>query len=149
MKIYILSLAIALTVVSCKKKEAETTTPAPVVTAPVATPVATAGFKWTENGGAEITADSSRFSAQYKTLFAWKGSKIFEINLSASAVATYTIGATNAFTLASGGTNNVATAGDVKISANASNKISGTFDVTMNTGGLTNVKGSFTDVTIK
>ncbi|MBC7413067.1 MAG: hypothetical protein H7331_11520 [Bacteroidia bacterium] len=149
MKIYILALVAVLAVVSCKKKEVVTTTTSSATTTSVTTPIVSAGFKWTENGGAEITADSSRFSAQYKTLFAFKGSKMFEINLSGSSVATYNIGTANALTLVSGGANNAATAGDVKISANASSKISGTFDVTMNTGGLTNVKGLFIDVAVK
>jgi hypothetical protein len=152
MKTYILSLAVVLTIVSCKKKEAETT-PTPAVTtsvAPAPTPVATAGFKWTENGGAEITADSSRFTAQYNTLIAFKGGSVkFEINLTAGTVATYAIGTANVLTLVGGGANHVATGGGVVVTANASSKMSGTFDVTMNTGGFTNVKGSFTDVNIK
>ncbi|MEQ1732073.1 MAG: hypothetical protein ABL940_00280 [Bacteroidia bacterium] len=151
MKTYILSLAVVLTIVSCKKKEAETATPTPVVVStPVVTPVATAGFKWTENGGAEITADSSRFTAQYSTLIAFKGGSVkFEINLTAGTVATYTIGTNNVLTLVGGGANHVATGGSVVVTANASSKMSGTFDVTMNTGGFTNVKGAFTDVVIK
>jgi hypothetical protein len=127
---------------SCKKEEVSSTTSNNPSNGP------TSGFKWTENGGAENIADSSRFTAQYKTLFAWKGTKKFEINLNASSVATYTIGNGNALAFVSSGLHS-ATTGSIIVTANSGSKISGTFDVTMNSGGFTNIKGTFTDINIK
>ena len=127
--------------ISCKKQENKIN---PIKTINNST----LAFNWTENGGANNTADSARFSAQYKTLFAWKGTKKFEINLNADTVATYSIGNGNAFAFVSSGLHS-ANAGNIIVSSNNVSLISGSFDVNMNTGGFTTIKGTFTDINIK
>jgi hypothetical protein len=143
---------------SCKKKATETTTPTPVVTTPVApapTPVATAGFKWTESGGAEITADSAYWNTSNGAtgIRASKGgfTYYFEINwagLNNTAVGAKTLNATNGdFTYLN---NNVsyspAANTTLNITAFASDKLSGNFSFAVTGGSVTTLAATFTNL---
>ena len=118
-----------------------------------ATPTPTGnGFRWTENGGTTVnTAASATFSTLFKTLIAKDASNatIFEINLDGTTPATYTIGATNAITYAGVSPFFIADAGNIIITTNASDKVSGTFQGTGTAaGGITSVTGTFTNITV-
>lgn len=127
--------------------DADDATPTPVAAA------TTAGFTWTENGNTTVlTVDNPYASAQYKTIFALRsGTTIYEINLTSLAPGTYSF---------SGGANSIyynnnagsggfsATSGSVIITANANNKLSGTFTATGSGNGVTSVSGQFTDIVI-
>lgn len=144
----LLLTCITIMFTSCSKSDSS-----PAVVTPVAT-VAADGFTWTENGGTSVlTVDNPYANLQGKTIFAIRsGNTIYEINLTALAVGTYTI---------ANGTNNVityipnangffnATSGSVIITANANNKISGTFTGTGSGNGITSVKGQFTNIPIQ
>jgi phage gp45-like len=155
MKTYILSLAVVLAVVSCKKKETVAPTPTPVATPAVVTPVATAGFKWTENGGAEITADSAYWTTSNGAtgIRASKGgfTYYFEINwagLNNTAVGAKTLNATNGdFTYLN---NNVsygpAANTTLNITAFASDKLSGNFSFAVTGGTVTTLAATFTSL---
>ena len=137
----------AITSVSCSDNGDVTTTP------PV-TPVASDGFKWTDSSSStEQTVNNPYASNQYKTIFATNtgGSTVYEINLTSIAVGTYDVMASgNAFyyrsTTMSSPFN--PTSGSVTITANANNKLTGTFTATGSGGGVTSVSGSFTNIVI-
>lgn len=138
----------ATTSISCSDNDDTTTTPMPV------TPVASDGFKWTENGGStEQTVNNPYVSNQFKSIFATNtgGGTVYEINLTSIAVGTYDVMASgNAFyyrsTIMSAAF--APTSGSVIITANANNKLSGTFTATGSGGGVTSVSGSFTNIVI-
>ncbi len=146
MKTKFLVLALVLITVtfsSCSKDDDDSSaTPTPT----------TNGFQWTENGGTTVkTAAAATFSTQFKTLIASDagGSTVFEINLTDSTLATYTIGGANAVTYVGVSPLFVADAGNVTITTNASGKISGTFQATgAASGGITSVMGTFTNITV-
>lgn len=136
-------ILITVTFSSCSKDDNDSSsTPTP----------ATNGFKWTENGGTTVkTAASATFSTQYKTLIAKDASNatVFEINLDGTTPATYTVGATNAITYAGVNPFFVVSTGNVIITTNASDKVSGTFQGTGTAaGGITSVTGTFTNITV-
>ena len=121
----------------------------PVVT-PIATPSAN-GFSWKENGGSIVkTATSATFSTQYKTLIARdaSGATVFEINLNGTVPATYTIGSNNAITYVGVSPYFTASSGNIVISANAAGKVTGTFQGDGNSGGITAVNGTFTNIDV-
>ncbi|MEY4876199.1 MAG: hypothetical protein RL708_1348 [Bacteroidota bacterium] len=150
----ILILSISLLTVcfftACKKK---TTTP---TTTTNTTTTAAALFTFTFNG-ATANADSAHAYATYHTMYAYKGAKnstsgltddFFEIDLDNLNVGTHSQSTTNALTyIKASGTSNVATAFSVNITANANNKMTGTFTATMTTGGA--MSGTFTDMPIR
>jgi hypothetical protein len=148
----ITTLSIALT--SCKKKETPAPTPPPVVT-PAPAPATTAGFKWKENGGAEITADSAYWNTSNggTGIRASKGGNnyYFEINwagLNNTAVGAKTLKATNGdFTYIN---NNVyySPAADtvLNVTAFVSDKLSGNFKFAVTGGTVTAVSATFTDL---
>lgn len=129
---------------ACTKKSTTTPTPTP-------TPTPTAGFTWTENGGAENTADSAYYEAKYKTIKAYKMGKFIEINLSDGIPATYTLGTSNAISMLVSGASTLYTAssGSVIITANASSKMTGTFTSTGSGASVTKCDGKFTDIAVR
>lgn len=148
MKAKIASLAFAfltLIISSCSSDDnnkAVTPTPTP----------AASGFKWKENGGAEITADAVYFESAYHTIKASKGTsgsagfQFVEINLTAATAATYTVGSGNAVgTLAGYGAN----AGSIIITSNASGKMSGTVTSTGSGNGVNSLDATFTDIEVR
>lgn len=148
MKTKIFSLALLFLILiasSCSSDDNnESVTPTP-------TPAAS-GFKWKENGGAEITADNVYFDSPYNTIKASKGTsgstgfQFVEINLSAATAGTYTIGSGNAVgTLAGYG----ASAGSIVITSNASGKMSGTLTSTGSGNGVTSLDATFTDIEVR
>ena len=143
--ILLLAFATATLLTSCSKSDPT------VATTPVATTAN--GFTWTENNGTTImTVDDPHVSIQGKTILAVRsGNTIFEINLSSLAVGTYTVtNGVNVITYvpnASGFFN--ATSGSIIITANANNKLSGTFTGTGTGNGITSVKGQFTNIPIQ
>ena len=118
---------------------------------PAPSPPAATGFTWTENGSSTVkTAASATFSTQFKTLIAKDagGLTVFEINLDGASAATYTVGSTNAITYTEVNPYFVANSGNVVISSNANDKVTGTFQGTGNSAGITAVNGTFTDITV-
>jgi len=118
------------------------------------TPPGTSGFLYGENGAAATqTVDTPYASNPFNSVFAVNsGSTVIEMNLSSIAIGSYTIDGTNAFTYIKPGQSNmfIGSAGTVDITANASNKLTGTFSITAGSGitGVTSVSGSFTNITI-
>ncbi len=130
---------------ACTKKSTTTPTPTP-------TPTPKAGFTWTENGAAEITADSAYYEARYKTIKVFKAGKTkIEINLTDGIPATYPLGASNVFSLLVTGASTiyVATGGSVIVTANASSKMTGTFTSTGSGASVTKCDGKFTDIAVR
>lgn len=141
------AIVISLSLISCTSSDSATTPP----------PAAggSTGFSWRENDPASTTiqtAASASFSTQYKTLIAKNaaGNTIFEINLTGTAPATYNFGT---------GTGNAlrfivpnpafdATSGKFIITANASGKLSGTFEAFRSGTGITRLYGIVTDITV-
>jgi len=116
------------------------------------TPSVTAGFRWKENGGAEITADEAYFESAYKTIKASKGTsgtpgfQFVEINLSGATAGTYAVGSGNAVgTLAGYG----ARAGNIQITSNTGGKMSGTLTSTGSGGGTTSLDATFNDIEVR
>jgi hypothetical protein len=112
------------------------------------------GFTWTDSSGATVqTVNNPYASSQYKTIFATitSGSTVYEINLTSIAVGTYNLSASgNAlyYKNAAMSTAFSPTSGTVVITANASNKLSGTFTATGSGGGITSVSGQFKNIVI-
>ncbi|RZK12050.1 MAG: hypothetical protein EOO46_04600 [Flavobacterium sp.] len=111
--------------------------------------VATGGFKWKENGGNFIEADSAFFASQYTTIKAYKAGKFIEINLTAGTAGTYAVGSANAIAMLTASDLYVAIAGSLIVSENASGKMSGTFTSTGSGAGVTALEGSFDDIEIR
>ncbi len=159
MKLYLNKLvAVALIstiATSCKKETTSNKPTTTTVTPPTSTTTSTINngkFTWIENNiGTTNDADSARYSYQFKTIYAFKlGTGIsFKIVLTGNTPNTYTIDANNTFALSKGSVSNKAISGSVVINDITNGKITGAYNVTMNTGGLTNVKGEFTEVPTK
>ncbi len=137
---------LALTSISCSNDDDE---------APAATSLATDGFRWTDSSGATIqTVDNPYVNGSFNSIFAVRsGATIYEINLTSLAVGTYTLGGTSLNSLFYNSTGSLSTSffptsGSVIITANAANKLTGTFTATGTGGGVTTVSGSFTNITI-
>jgi hypothetical protein len=109
------------------------------------------GFVWKENGGSTaLTATNATFSEQYKT-FIVKGSDNslqFEINLTATGEGVYDVTTGNVFTYTKVNPYFVAASGTVEITQKTNGKVSGTFDVSGDSSGITSLKGTFTDIEI-
>ncbi|MES2565435.1 MAG: hypothetical protein V4565_01130 [Bacteroidota bacterium] len=131
---------------ACKKKT-EDPEPEPTPTTTGGTP-ATGGFTWTPSGGSATVADSAFYYQMYNTIHAYKNGSAnhFEINLTGLAVATYSIGSGNDLTYVMGTTYMGATSGQVNITANANNKLSGNFNTPLSGGSITSVAGQFVDI---
>jgi hypothetical protein len=145
----ILSLAIiallAITTISCSKNDDNA--------ASSKSNQITDGFTWTENAVTTIlTVNNPYATAQYKSIFALRqGVTIYEINLTSLAVGTYPIGANNSMFYNNNGSttgNFSPTSGSVIITANANNKLSGTFTATGSGNGVTTVSGQFNNIVI-
>lgn len=114
----------------------------------------TAGFTWRENdpNGAVNQAAAATFNTQFNTLIATAadGTTLFEINLSGSAAAAYTLSSSgaNMFTYTGENPFFVAEGGTVTITSNANNKITGTYEAFQTGNGLTRLYGTFTDVPV-
>lgn len=111
--------------------------------------VETGGFKWKEDGGSFIEADSAFFASQYNTIKAYKADKFIEINLTAGTAGTYPIGTINAIAMLANNDLYVAAAGNLVVSENASGKMSGTFTSTGSGAGVTALEGNFEDIEVR
>ncbi|MBP9793970.1 MAG: hypothetical protein KBC56_08230 [Flavobacterium sp.] len=139
---------LTITGVSCSNDDEVARIPIPV------TPVVRDGFRWTDSTSSTTqTVDNPYASNTFSSIFATNtgGGTIFEINLTSIAAGTYDIMASgNAFyyrnsTMPAAFT---PTSGSVVITANANNKLTGTFTATGTGGGVTSVSGSFTNIVI-
>jgi hypothetical protein len=108
------------------------------------------GFTWKENGGPTVQIATATFSTQYKTIKAYSGTTlVFEINLSGTTPATYTLNTNNVITYTKVSPFFIPTSGNVIISSNANSKVSGTFQGTgTTTAGISSVSGTFTNITL-
>lgn len=113
-------------------------------------------FTWTEssNSGTTLSADSAYATTTYKTIFVYKGNTssrhFFEINLSSLAVGNYSFATSpNALAYKRPSTSSliVATAGNVNITTNANNTISGTGVATISS--TESINFSFTNLPVK
>ena len=138
----------AITSVSCSDNDNVTTSQTPV------TPVAGDGFRWTDSSGStEQTVNNPYASNSFKTIFATNtgGGTVYEINLTSIVPGAYDVMASgNAFYYRSTTMSAafVPTSGSVVITANANNKLTGTFTAAGSGGGVTSVSGSFTNIVI-
>lgn len=152
MKKIILNIATLLVVGSfvftaCKKKTSE---PEPTSATTTGGTPAVGGFTWTPSGGAATVADSAFYYQQYNTIHAYKNGSAnhFEINLTALTIASYSVTSSsgNALTYVMGTTYLAATSGQINITANAGNKVSGNFSTPLSGGSITSVSGQFVDI---
>jgi hypothetical protein len=118
-------------------------------------PNPTNGFTWTDSADTSTqTVDTPYASAQFFSVFAvQQGATIYEINLTSLAVGSYSLASASGNSLYYNKTGNLPTgfspsSGTVTITANANNKLSGTFSATGSGGGVTTVTGQFTNITI-
>lgn len=148
-KIILTTIAITLLLASCSKT-ATTTTPTP-------NPAASS-FTWTENGGSTNTADSAYWTTgTWGTgIRAYKGgmANFFEINWATqnnvSAGAKVLDPANFAFTFIKASTTyTTTTSQNLNITASASDKIDGNFNLTVSGGTITNISGTFTGIAKK
>ena len=143
-RVLILLSLIALTFTSCSNDDSNSNT--------VPT---TSSFKWTENGGAEITADSAYYESAFKTIKAYKNindaanSKFVEINLTAGTVGSYDVTTGNAIALLASNSLFSATSGTINITESTSNTMTGSFDGSSSTGNTTAIEGTFNAIEIR
>lgn len=114
-------------------------------------PVATQGsFSWTLSSGQTTTADSAHCYGSITTIYAFKNGNAttVEAALSSLSEGSYSISAAtgNSFVYSNGSVTQNAVAGQLTISANAQNKVSGTFNLTLSGGPATSISGSFSDI---
>lgn len=132
---------------SCIKAEADPDKENPIAPVP-----STQDFKWTPNGQAQVTADSSHYYNSFTTIFAFKTGTLssIEINLSSLSVGTYSLSSTtgNALSYVNKNVTYNSVAGSVSITSSADNKLSGRFNCTF-TGTLSGISGEFVDVHAK
>lgn len=134
---------LAIMFVACDKGDKEEKEDAPATAAN--------GFTWKENGSSTVqTAATATFSTQYKTIMATTATgSAFEINLSGTTPATYTLSSANVITYTKVTPFFIPTTGNVIITANANGKISGTFQGSgTTTSGISSVSGTFTNITV-
>lgn len=143
----LLIMLLAVTSFSCSDNDDD------AIVMPVST--SSNGFKWTDSSGSTVqTVDNPYANGSFKSIFAVRsGATIYEINLTSIAVGTYSLagGTGNALYYNSTGTLPTGfspTSGSVVITANADNKLTGTFTATGTGGGVTSVTGSFKNITI-
>lgn len=121
---FLLMIGSVLSISSCKKKSSEPA-PAPVVTA------ANPPFSWSENGGTSKSTTNASFNSGAQTLQAISSDNltVIQITLTASTPGTYPVSTAN-FGNDFHYTNGTyqGTSGNVIITANASGKMSGTFN---------------------
>lgn len=129
---------------SCKKEPEQSCGTCPVGGS-ASTPQ---GFTYTKNGGTAIKADSAFFLPASNTIVAYYqgGTNRVILKTSSQSTTTYSISTTNKVThLDAYGTYN-ASGGSISITANASNKMSGSFITSGTGGGYTSVNGQFQDI---
>jgi hypothetical protein len=135
-----------LTAISCSNDDNSSTNTIPTAGAD--------GFTWTDSSGSKVqTVNNPYVSNQYKTIFATNTSvgTVYEINLTSIAVGTYDLtvsGNALYYRNAVMSAPFSPTSGTVVITANASNKLSGTFTATGTGGGITLVAGQFKNIIV-
>lgn len=148
---FLLIAILAITSISCNNDDSPT--PIPVIPP---TP-STALFRYSENAPLDIstnisTAQTASFSTQFNTLtvFNSAGTLLFEINLTAATPGTYAVNSSNVISYTAVNPYFIPTSGDVIITANANNKISGTFRGlgSSNPSGVSRIYGEFNNVNI-
>lgn len=140
-----LVLFLMLTTISCTDDDAAIVPAIPSIGAD--------GFTWIDSSGATVqTVNNPYASTQYKSIFAVSsGATIYEINLTSIAVGTYSLTASgNAlyYKNASMSAPFSPTLGTIIITANANNKLSGTFTATGTGGGITTLTGQFKNIVV-
>jgi len=119
-------------------------------TNPIDEPIAEAGgFKWKENGGSFIEADSAFFASQWNTIKVYKADRFIEINLTAGTAGTYPFGTANALSMLANNDVYIAATGSLVVSENTSGKMSGTFMSTGTGAGMTALEGTFDDMEVR
>lgn len=139
------TIALMLALFSCSNDDSGADTN-PIEEEPI---VETGGFKWKENGGNFIEADSAFFASQYNTIKAYKADKFIEINLTAGTAGTYPVGTANAISMLANNDVYIAGTGSLVVTENASGKMSGTFTSTDSGAGITGLEGTFDDIEVR
>ena len=111
--------------------------------------VETAGFKWKENSGNFIVADSAFFASQWNTIKAYKAEKFVEINLTAGTAGTYPVGTANAISMLANNDVYIAGTGTVTVSEDTAGKMSGTFTSAGAGAGITGLEGAFEGIDVR
>lgn len=141
-RFFCLFLTVSL-MVSCAKDETSPEEEEPPVTN-------TGSFNWTLSSGQNFTADSAHCYSSITTIYAFKNgnSNSIEAALSSLGVGTYSFSPAtgNSFDYTSGSTTYSGVSGTLNITANAGNKLSGSFNVNLSGGSLSSISGSFTDI---
>ena len=146
MKHLFIVFILSLMVVSCKKKEEETNS---CSTCDSGGGVASVGFSYNINGGGTITADSATYNIVNRTITSYKQgmAKRIVIKTSSQSPGTYNFTSTaNTFYYIESIGTYYATSGYITITANASNKLSGSFSSGGTGGTSTTVSGNFKDI---
>jgi hypothetical protein len=144
-KILFIFLFVLLFLNSCKKKEEHT-----CGTCSVGGAVEPTGFTYTKNGGAQITADSAFFYPASNTIISFYQGVTHRVIIKTSSQATgsYSISTSasnKVFYYESVGTYG-ATGGNVNITSNANNLLSGNFTTNGTGGGFISIGGQFKDI---
>ncbi|MCO5259852.1 MAG: hypothetical protein M9916_06880 [Crocinitomicaceae bacterium] len=117
-------------------------------------PIAQDGFRWKEDGGSEIVADSAFWTTgSWGTgIRAYKGgnSNMFEINWDNqdnTSVGTKTLNSSYGFTYIKGGTtySNSGTS-NIAITAFSNNKLSGNFTISITGGSIASIQATFVNL---
>jgi hypothetical protein len=146
MKNLFIIFILSLTIVSCKKKEEDSSS---CSTCPVGGGMEPTGFSYNINGGGTTVADSATFNVANRTITSYKQgiSKRIFIKTSSQLPGTYSFTSTaNTFYYIESIGTYYATSGYITITANANNKMSGSFSTGGTGGTSTTVSGNFKDI---
>lgn len=144
-----LVLSFLIMMIACKKEDPEQS----CGTCPVGGSVnSTAGFSFTKNNGASITADSAFFIPVSRTIVAYYQGFAHKVNIKTSSLAAGTYSFTssaNTLSYTESTFTYIASGGSISITANANNKMSGSFVSNGSGGGVISLTGQFTDIPSK
>lgn len=146
--IKIILMLLVIIPISCVKEDIDSSTNSNI------TNTKTVLFSYSENTPLSSSTvikilPTAFFTSKYNTLIAQdaSGKTIFEINLTAASVASYSINASNVITYTAINPYFVATSGTVNIITKANGKVSGNFEgFATGSGSLIKVYGEFNDV---
>ncbi len=136
----------SLIIFSCKKKEEESNSCSTCSSGGGTSPV---GFYYNINGSGTTTADSAIFNVANRTITSYRQgmAKRIVIKTSSQSAGTYNFTSTaNTLNYIESIGTYYATSGYITITANANNKMSGSFSSGGTGGTSTTVSGNFTDI---
>lgn len=136
-------IILSLLIVSCKKEPEQSCS-----TCPVGGSTESVGFTYTKNGGATNTADSAYFNPTTKIIIAYyhgmTNRVIIKTSSTAPSIYNFTTTANTLSYIEPLGSYN-ATVGNINITGNANNKLSGSF-VSNGGGSASTISGQFKNI---